>query len=63
MEEQFDRAITISFSLKQSELDKLIALTRKAGTDRSKLLSEFINDRYSSEFPEPISIREELDRR
>jgi len=63
MEEAFDRAITISFSLKQSELYKLIALIRKAETDRSKLLAELINEKYSKEYPEPISEREELDRR
>lgn len=62
MDEQFDRAITISFSLKQSELNKLIGLIRKANKDRSKLLTELINEKYSQEFPQPISLREEMDR-
>jgi hypothetical protein len=68
MDEAIDRSITISFSLKQSELQKLEQLIFKSisdgtRTDRSKLLAEWINSKFSEAFPEPISEREELDRR
>lgn len=62
MAEFADRALSISFSMKLSQFDKLNQLTEKSGKDRSNLLSEWIDEKFNDEFPQPISLREEMDR-
>jgi len=44
----FDRAITLTFSIKISEVEKLKALTKRTGKNRSELLSAWLNREFDA---------------
>ncbi len=44
----FDRAITLTFSIKISEVEKLEALTKRTGKNRSELLSAWLNREFDA---------------
>lgn len=59
-----ERSITITFSLKASQIEKLEKLLKANDEkNRSGWLSQVIDHAYANCFPEPISIEEELARR
>lgn len=61
--EEKEHAMSITFSQRESEIRKLAQLTKKTGKTRSQLLSEWLDQAYSTEFPQPISLEEGLARR
>ena len=60
----YDRSLTITFSVKQSSLEKLEALVKATEKNRSELLGQWIDVEYQKTLPpQPLSLDEELDRR
>ncbi len=59
-----ERSITITFSLKANQIEKLDRILEKTNDkNRSRWLSQVIDRAFDDCFPEPISLEEELARR
>lgn len=58
-----ERATGVNFSMKPSAIDKLNKIACKTGKSRSALLTEWLEREFDLEFPQPISLEEELGRR
>ncbi len=57
-----DRAITVTFSMRISSLDKLQTLTKVTGKNRSELLDLWLEREFTALTPEPAELEKEMTR-